>query len=168
MFGFLRNWRYRSRFRSFGKGSRFKGIIHLLGAGDFICGRNVRFARNITMKASRGGLIEIGDDCLITDGVYIAAEKSVAIGARTMLGPKVMIFDADHGIAPGIPPRDQPTVPKPVKIGAGCWLGAGVIVLRGVTIGDGAVIGAGAVVTRDIPPNTVAIGIPARVIKSRE
>lgn len=53
----------------------------------------------------------------------------------------------------------------PIKIGSGCWLGGGVIVLPGVTIGDGSVIGAGSVVTKDIPANSLAVGNPYRVIR---
>ncbi|WP_395952085.1 DapH/DapD/GlmU-related protein [Bifidobacterium callitrichos] len=58
------------------------------------------------------------------------------------------------------------TYAKPIRIGRGCWLGGGVIVLPGVTIGDGTVIGAGSVVTRDIPANVVAVGNPCRVLRS--
>ena len=57
------------------------------------------------------------------------------------------------------------TYALPIKIGNGCWLGGGVIVLPGVTIGDGSVIGAGSVVTKDIPENSLAVGNPCRVIR---
>lgn len=53
----------------------------------------------------------------------------------------------------------------PVKIGNGCWIGGGVIILPGVTIGDGSVIGAGSVVTKDISANSVAVGNPCKVIR---
>ncbi|MEJ2750776.1 MAG: DapH/DapD/GlmU-related protein, partial [Anaerolineae bacterium] len=55
---------------------------------------------------------------------------------------------------------------KPIVIGEGVWIGSNVTILPGVTIGDRAVIGAGAVVNRDIPPRTIAVGVPARVIKT--
>ena len=57
------------------------------------------------------------------------------------------------------------TYARPIIIGNGCWLGGGVIVLPGVTIGDGCVIGGGSVVTKDIPPNSLAVGNPCRVIR---
>ena len=57
------------------------------------------------------------------------------------------------------------TYALPIKIGNGCWLGGGAIVLPGVTIGDGSVIGAGSVVTKDIPENSLAVGNPCRVIR---
>ena len=57
------------------------------------------------------------------------------------------------------------TYARPIKIGNGCWLGGGVIILPGVTIGDGCVIGGGSVVTKDIPPNSLAVGNPCRVIR---
>jgi acetyltransferase-like isoleucine patch superfamily enzyme len=58
-------------------------------------------------------------------------------------------------------------VSKPIEIGDDVWIGTGVKILKGVKIGKGAVIGAGSVVTRDIPPYSIAVGIPARVIKER-
>jgi acetyltransferase-like isoleucine patch superfamily enzyme len=64
--------------------------------------------------------------------------------------------------------REQYGTYAPVAIGSDCWLGAMVVVLKGVRIGNGAVIGAGSVVTKDIPEYTVAVGIPAKVIKERE
>ena len=66
------------------------------------------------------------------------------------------------------PILEQPRSSKGVAIGAGAWLGAGVKVLDGATIGDGAIVGAGAVVRGDIPAKAIAVGMPARVVGSRE
>ena len=82
-----------------------------------------------------------------------------------LLAPGVQLITATH-------PTDSATrlrgleYGQPITLGDKCWLGAGVIVCPGVTIGEGAVIGAGSVVTRDIPPYSVAVGNPCRVIRS--
>lgn len=127
--------------------------------------------RGVTLLAS-------GDDrpepkLVIESGVYINrftmldAHESIVVCSGAMIGPNCYITDSDHGIVAGVPVCQQPMQSRPVRIGRDAWLGAGVIVTKGVTIGDGAVIGAGSVVTRDIPANTVAVGVPARVIRER-
>jgi acetyltransferase-like isoleucine patch superfamily enzyme len=77
------------------------------------------------------------------------------------------ITDVNHGIEHGTPIRTQPLEDDPVKIGNDVWIGAGCSILPGVTIGNGAVIGARAVVTKDIPENAIAVGVPAKVLKYR-
>jgi acetyltransferase-like isoleucine patch superfamily enzyme len=113
--------------------------------------------------------IVIGDDVGMS-GARICSALSVTIGPRTMLGADVMISDTDfHPIRPegrrhaGTP---EPNEADAVRIGTDVFVGARSIVLKGVTIGDGCVIGAGSVVTRDVPPRSIAAGVPARVIGS--
>ena len=89
----------------------------------------------------------------------------VRIGDDVQIGPNVQLLTAWHPVAAG-PRRDKWEAASPITIGDNVWLGGGVIVLPGVTIGDNTVVGAGAVVTRDLPPNVVAVGNPARVIRS--
>lgn len=91
----------------------------------------------------------------------------ITIGDDVQIGPKTIIWGRDHGMARGRPMRSQPHEDRPIRIGNDVWIGAGVIILKGVTIGDGAVIGAGSIVTKDIPPYSVAIGSPARVVRER-
>jgi len=106
--------------------------------------------------------IVLGDGVFMNFGCVILDVTTVTIGDRTMIGPHVKIFAADH-------PRDAETrrsgleFGRPVTIGKDVWIGGGAIIVPGVTIGDGAVIGAGAVVTRDVPPGATAVGNPARV-----
>lgn len=116
----------------------------------------------------RGGAprIRIGPGTYVNRWTMFDASERIEVGAGVMIGPYCYITDHDHGIAPGSIP-EQPLVGAPVSIGDGAWLGAGVTVLKGVTIGPGAVIGAGSVVSRDIGPNTIAVGAPARSIGAR-
>ena len=90
------------------------------------------------------------------------------IGSNSMFGSSCFISDENHGMDPADSKRYecQPLQLSTVIIGENCWIGEKAIILPGVTIGDNAVIGAGSVVTRDIPANTIAVGNPARVIKS--
>jgi maltose O-acetyltransferase len=89
----------------------------------------------------------------------------ITIGADCQIGPNVQLLTPTHPIEPE-PRRDKLEGAQPIVIGDNVWLGGGVIVCPGVTIGENSVIGAGAVVTRDIPANVVAVGNPARVIRS--
>jgi maltose O-acetyltransferase len=96
--------------------------------------------------------------CTILDGA------DVRIGSHVMIGPAVQVYTAEHPLQSA--PRIQGwEVAKPIVIEDNVWVGGGAILLPGVTIGRNAVIGAGAVVSRDVPPNMVAVGNPARVVK---
>jgi maltose O-acetyltransferase len=91
----------------------------------------------------------------------------VRIGDDVQIGPNVQLLTAYHPVAAG-PRRDKWETAAPIVIGDNVWLGGGVIVLPGVTIGADTVVGAGAVVTRDLPPGVVAVGNPARVLRTVE
>lgn len=110
---------------------------------------------------------EIGDRVYFNANCIILDCAKVSIGSDTFIGPNCQFYTPIH-------PLDYKTrntfieSAGEIKIGKNCWLGGSVIVLPNVTIGDGCVIGAGAVVTKDIPPNSLAVGNPARVIKTIE
>jgi len=92
----------------------------------------------------------------------------IEIGCGVQIAPNCAFYSYDHSFAPGRPIAGQPIRTKGgIVIGDDAWLGFGVVVLDGVKIGNGAVIGAGSVVTRDVPPETIAVGAPARVVKRR-
>lgn len=113
------------------------------------------------------GRIEIGDGSRIEFDVHIGAAAPMHIGRKVMMASRVTVLDHDHGYEdPRLPPIDQPLTTAPVRIEDGAWLGENAVVCKGVTIGAHAVIGANAVVTKDIPPRSVAAGVPARVIRS--
>jgi acetyltransferase-like isoleucine patch superfamily enzyme len=81
----------------------------------------------------------------------------------------VSIRDHDHCFDRlDIPVREQGAVSAPITIGRNVWIGAKVTVTKGISIGDNAIVGANAVVTKDIPANAIAVGIPARVIRTRQ
>jgi acetyltransferase-like isoleucine patch superfamily enzyme len=100
--------------------------------------------------------------------VVIYGHGGVEIGDDTLISMHCCILSSNHTVpAAAKKIRDQPDLLLPTKIGRDVWLGAGVKVLGGVTIGDGCVVGAGAVVTRDLPPYSIAMGVPARVTGRR-
>ena len=91
--------------------------------------------------------------------------NTIEIGDNVLIAPNVIICTASHPLDYRL--RDQGLeYALPIRIGNSVWIGAGAIILPGVTIGDHAVIGAGAIVNRDIPANCVAVGNPARVIRT--
>lgn len=112
--------------------------------------------------------LRIGKGVGLNLGCWVDARGEVTIGDDTIMGPYCIISSTNHRFDRlDIPMLLQEDDKKPVRIGNNVWLGARVTVLPGVTIGDDTVVGAGAVVTRNIPANTIAVGNPARVIRSR-
>lgn len=113
--------------------------------------------------------ISIGYNCFINRNVYITARADITIGSNVLIGPGVVINSGMHHYDdPNTIIRDQGHRIQPITIGNDVWLGANSVIMPGVTIGDGCIIGAGAIVTKSIPPYSVAVGIPAKVIKKRE
>lgn len=112
-------------------------------------------------------VVSIGDRCLIGRGSGIVGHFSIEIGNDVWTGHNVYITDQNHGYEDVTRPISQQSQPeRAVKIGDGSWLGYGSVVLPGVTIGRHVVIGANSVVTHDIPDFSVAVGAPAKVIKT--
>lgn len=116
------------------------------------------------------GWMETGDDVSFGSGCHIYEPRGgLTIGNNTMLGGGTLICGAHHGMADlDVPMRFQPSGSAPIVIEDDVWIGMRVVIIPGVTIGKGAVIGAGSVVTRDIPPNSVAMGTPCVVHRSRQ
>jgi len=97
-------------------------------------------------------------------GLTCVDDADIYVGDRVLFGPHVTIATANHPIWPH--PRDEGwQYNKPVRIERNAWIGANVTIVPGVTIGENAVIGAGSVVTKDIPANAVACGVPCRVVR---
>ena len=117
--------------------------------------------------ASSAIKIDIAAGVYINRRTFIDATESLTIGRSVAIGPNCYITDHDHGSDPALAPLDQPMVSKPTRIEERVWIGANVVILKGVTIGSGTIVGAGSVVTKSLPANVIAAGVPARVLRPR-
>jgi acetyltransferase-like isoleucine patch superfamily enzyme len=147
----------------------FASYSHIQQVRKMECGSGVRMAPNVSFR--NGERIRIGKGCHIGEHCVIWAGNSdgrITFGDHCLLAPNVTVTASNYSIVQGdIPIMYQPKDERDIVIGNDVWLGANVVVLAGVTIGDGAVVAAGAVVTRDLPPQCVAGGVPAKVIGMR-
>lgn len=119
--------------------------------------------------------IHLGNNVSVNMNCTFVDCNKIEIGNNVLIASNVQLYTATHPVelSERLVPEWSPesgeyfcrTYALPIKIGDGCWLGGGVIVLPGVTIGDGCVIGAGSVVTKDIPAHSLAVGNPCRVIR---
>lgn len=111
--------------------------------------------------AAYGRNVALGDEVFFNTGCVVIDSAPIRIGRRTMLGPSVHIYCADH--AHTVEDRRLNLERAlPVTIGEEVWIGGGAIILPGITIGDGAIVGAGSIVTRDVAPGARVVGNPAR------
>ncbi len=129
----------------------FGAESHVYIQPPFQCdyGSNIRLGTNVYMNFN----------CVILDIC------PVTIGNNTMFGPAVQVYTAAHPVD-AAERRSGLEFGAPITIGSDVWIGGGSIICPGVTIGDRSVIGAGSVVTKDIPPDSIAVGNPCRVIRS--
>lgn len=116
----------------------------------------------------------IGSNCKLGDFVHLAAGERIIIGDNCLFASKIYVSDIVHGkydnevdnTSPEIPPDERKLFTKPVIIEDNVWIGENVSILPGVHIGYGSVIGANSVVNKDIPALSIAVGCPARIVKS--
>lgn len=117
------------------------------------------------LHANFGGKhVHFGNEVYANFNLTLVDDTHIYVGDSTMLGPNVVIATAGHPILPELREKAY-QFNKAVHIGKNCWLGAGVLVMPGVTIGDNTVVGAGSVVTKDLPPNVIAVGNPCKVLR---
>ncbi len=163
----LRAYWYFRRATELGSKVRVWGNPAIRNRGRMVIHDRVRVYSTMArteMGVGPDGLLEIGEGTSINWGVSIAATKLVKIGANCMIGAQVMMMDTDfHRMEPDR--RMERPESEPIILEDNVWLAGRVIVLRGVTIGHDSVVGAGSVVARDIPPRSVAVGFPARVVQ---
>lgn len=139
--------------------------------GEIIIGRNCSVAPNAVLQ----GNIQIGENSSVQYNTLIRGYGNpgetkglIKIGNNVRIAPNVMIISSNHVFDnPDIPICKQGMDIKPITIEDDVWVACRVNIMAGVTIGKGSVIGAGSVVTKDIPPYSVAVGVPAKVIKQR-
>lgn len=138
------------------------------GEGRIEVGNNTFIAHRCTL-AAQGGAISVGNHVHMSRNSYVNGIGNVSIGNDCMLGPNVVLISGSHIHKDiKVPIRLQGSENKPIIIEDNVWLAASVQVMPGVRIGEGSVIGAGAVVTKNILPFSVAVGVPAKIIKSRK
>jgi maltose O-acetyltransferase len=144
---------------------RVRGKVFVGNHGRIEIGDRVRMdgiTVPVELIAWAGAKLSIGAGTNLNYGAAISAHQDVSIGANCLIGNYVNIMDSDYH---DLYDRDAPGESASVVLEDEVWLGTRVTVLKGVRIGRRSVISAGSVVTRDIPPNCVAFGVPARVVK---
>jgi maltose O-acetyltransferase len=117
------------------------------------------------LRCDYGYRIRVGARTFVNYGLVALDVASIAIGDDVQIGPNVQLLTPTHPIDPETR-RAKWEAAEPIAIEGNVWLGGGVIVLPGITIGENTVVGAGSIVTKDLPPNVVAAGNPARVVRS--
>jgi maltose O-acetyltransferase len=146
------------------------------GQGSLRVGDDNMFGFPLANRLGDGGImlqtrgadaeITIGRGNAFSNNTVLCAVKSIRLGDNGRIGDNVAIFDADfHELDPATRDRSAGVV-KPVVIGNNVWIGSRVMILKGVTIGDNAVIGAMSLVVKDVPANSIAAGVPAKVIRT--
>jgi acetyltransferase-like isoleucine patch superfamily enzyme len=150
------------------------GYLHCLSEEGVRIGSHSSFGPNLwlhcgaTSTDSVSGYFCIGENSFIGCNAVIGAGGGILIGDDVLIAPNATLISEEHRFSQiGILIREQGVSRREITIGDNVWIGAGVKILAGVTIGNGVVIGAGAVVTRNVPPESVAVGVPAKVIRSR-
>ena len=177
--GFYTMW-VRNFMGEVGKKTRFSRPLLLQGGGQkrIKIGCNSKFASHCVLGAwicyGVSDMFEpeiiIGESCSFGEYCHITAIRKITIGDGLLTGRFVYIGDNSHGglswEEATIPPAKRHLLSKgEIKIGNNVWIGDKVSILGGVTIGDNVIIGAGTIVTHDIPSNSIAAGIPVRILK---
>ncbi len=118
-------------------------------------------------EPSPGVKLRIGPGTYVNRRSFLDVTESLTIGSHVAIGPGCYITDHDHGSDLSKPPLAQDMFAKPTRICDWVWLGAHVVVLKGVTIGERTIVGAGSVVTKSLPGDVIAAGVPAKIIRHR-
>jgi maltose O-acetyltransferase len=175
---FLFTERPRHRQIELGRAVTFNVPVRSGGQGTLRVGDHTTFGYPLAFRFGNGEImlqprtpdaeIVIGRNTIFNNNTAVCAVKSIRIGNDCRIGDCVAILDADfHEINPATRDRSVGII-KPVSIGNNVWIGSRVMVLKGASIGDNSVIAAMSVVTSAIPPNCIAAGIPAKVIRKIE
>ena len=165
-------------FKRLGKKTTIQPSFSLLiGAENIVIGNNCSIGRNVQLTAwthrreqTFQSEIIIGNNCSINEDSHVTAINSIRIGNNVRIGKKVLITDNAHGASlpelMDIAPNKRPLYSKgPVLIDDNVWIGEKASIMPGVHIGKGSIIGANAVVTKDVPPYSIAAGVPAIIVR---
>ena len=115
------------------------------------------------------GEVRIGAKTVLGQECTISAFQHISIGRECIVADRVMLIDFDHGVVEHERPvREQGIYKRDVRVGHNVWIGYGVAILRGTTVGDNCVLGTSTIVTKDVPDNAVAAGVPVRVLRMRD
>ena len=164
----------KSRFRALGKKSYIAPGVQILNGKNIRLGSQVSVLSGCVLETVPGEFqpdLSIGDGCSINEYTHITCAGKIVIGDNLLTGRYCLFSDNLHGES-CLEDMNQPPLARKVKcsgeihIGKNVWLGDRVTVLGGVSIGDGVIIGANSVVTKDIPAYSVAVGVPAKVVKN--
>ncbi len=151
-----------------GEGVIFEHGVRIFHPGNVHIGDNVYVGHGTILEGYHERRLVIGSDTWIGAGCHLHAAGGLAIGSKVGIGPGVRIITSVHEIGgPDEVILEAPVAFGAVAVGDGCDLGVSSVILPGVTVGEHTQVGAGAVVTRDLPANSVAAGVPARVLRSR-
>jgi acetyltransferase-like isoleucine patch superfamily enzyme len=143
--------------------------LHFLDGSSSVFGVNTFIGAGTYLSVGNRAVFSMGPSSHIGHDCNINCAAGISIGEGTLIAQQVAIMDYDGhpvfraGGSPGAESFGGSTAP--IKIGRNVWIGFRATVLKGVTIGDGSILGAGAVVSSDVPPNSMAAGNPARVIR---
>jgi len=157
----------RGSIMAFPPGSVFGESAIEVGEGTLI-GQLVTISVGIVPGQDFSGMtvLAIGDRCVIGRGSHIVAHESITIEDDVWTGPYVYVTDQNHGYEdPSTPIGNQFPINRPVRIGAGSWVGAGAIILPGANIGRNVVVAAGSVVRGKVPDRCVVAGVPAKIVR---
>lgn len=157
-----------NQFKSMGKNVILEPEILVFHPGNIQLGNNVYIGHRTILKGYYQNMMTIGNNIWIGQDCYLHSGGGIEIEDEVGLGPRVILLTIYHnekefpGAIINVPQKQAP-----IKIETGCDIGIGAIILPGVTIGKLSQIGAGAVVTKSIPPFSVAVGVPARILRQR-
>ena len=145
-------------------------VLEALDSGRLRVGEGTLLEPGCWLTLGPEAQITIGEGCFLNRGTMLASLERIEVGDHVMFANNCFVGDSDHRYDdPETPITWQGFEPRgPVKIGSNVWFGVNCVVTGGVAIGDRAVIGANSVVTQDVPPATIAAGVPAKVIREIE
>ena len=160
----------RGSFAAWGDGSIMRMPFRVEGAGGISIGADVFIGDNSWLMTHGAATISIGNRCNFSGLAVIAAASEIVLEDDVLLARNVHVLDHQHRFDDlDVPVHAQGVADsQPVRICRGAWVGANTVVLPGVTIGSNAVVGANSVVREDVPARAVAVGAPARVVRSLE